>query len=77
MAAGMQELMMTLDNGGKVRFTHDDGRRELVLPSGAIVRLDGRTYYGFLRSRSNALVRRESGSLKNHNLVIEWSKDDR
>lgn len=72
MAARLKDVERVLDEGGLVRFTWSDGRRELITASGETQRLDGRCYASVRNDPD--LIRMETGSTDNKDLVIIWRK---
>jgi hypothetical protein len=69
--ATLAEANQILADGGIMRFVWGDKQpAHLVKASGDIRILDGRTYDS-LRNRED-LIRTETGSTENKNLVIEW-----
>ena len=72
MAVRSGDIRRVLSEGGVVRFIWHKCRAELVTPNGAELRIDGRTYQGFLKRLALQLDRTETGSAETRDLVIEW-----
>jgi len=69
-----KDIHRVLTEGGFVRFIWRTGRKELITPSGRSLRIDGRTYQGFLKTLAPRLERTETGSMEEKDLVVEWRK---
>jgi hypothetical protein len=74
MMARKHELKDALAHGGVVRFTWNTCTPELILATGEVQPLDGRTYQAFMQFPRTGMVRTESGSIKRRTLVIEWRR---
>jgi hypothetical protein len=70
----LRDVQRVLSEGGFIRYIWRTGRRELIAANGSSLRIDGRTYQSLLKKHTAGLIRTETGSTENKDLVIEWRK---
>lgn len=73
MTATMQDVDAVLSAGGIVRFTWSNCKAALVGCDGRSMPLDSKTYSDFLLKYQDVLSKAESGSMRERNLIVEWS----